>query len=153
MKKITQVQKKCVRNVAGKGYNSHTDPIFNKLNILKFEDLFKYNSCNFMHKCINNKLPPSFQDFFTPFSVPNRTHSFKQDKLKNDSNLHFPSYFLPKFWNSNSLVLKCTVSHKAFKKELAKTYISKYAEHVRCNYDECVDCYIRHLVNPLQQEV
>ena len=43
LKGITQVQKKCVRNVAGKGYRSHTDPIFSKLGILKFTDLFTYN--------------------------------------------------------------------------------------------------------------
>ena len=151
LKKITQLQKKCVRNVAGKGYNSHTDPFFSKLNILKFEDLFKYNSCRFMHKCINEKLPPSFKDFFTPLSVPNRTHSFQQDK-KVDSLVKFPSYFLPTLWNSNSLFLKCTVSHSVFKKEMNKSLIAQYSQHVRCNYDGCVDCFIRQLVDPLLQE-
>ena len=152
LKKITQLQKKCVRNVAVKGYKSHTDPIFAKLNILKFEDLFKYNSCNFMHKCINDKLPPSFKDFFTPLTEPNRTHGFKQDRLKNESLSHFPSYFLPKLWNSNSLFLKCTTSHNIFKKELKKSLVAQYSKHVRCDYDGCEECFIRQLVHPLLQE-
>ena len=60
LKKITKLQKKCVRNVASKGHRSHTDPIFSSLTILKFEDLFKYNCSTFMHKYSQNKLPESF---------------------------------------------------------------------------------------------
>ena len=81
--KITKLQKKCVRNVAGKRHNSHTDPIFSMLDLLKFSDVFQYSASIFMHKCINNKLPDSFQDFFTPFTIPNRTNSFKTFKAKN----------------------------------------------------------------------
>ena len=44
LSKIINLQKKCVRNVAGKQYRSHTDPIFSKLGILKFDDLLQYNS-------------------------------------------------------------------------------------------------------------
>ena len=104
-----------------------------------------------MHKCINDKLPPAFKDFFAPLSVPNRTHSFIQDKLI-DSLKHFPSYFLPMLWNSNSLFLKCTISHNVFKKELSKSLVAQYSKHVRCNYHGCEDCFIRQLVHPLLQE-
>ena len=50
--KITKLQKKCVRNVAGKAHNSHTDPIFSKLRLLKFSDTFQYSSSLFMHKSV-----------------------------------------------------------------------------------------------------
>ena len=50
LKRITSIQKKCIRNIAGKDLRSHTDPLFKKLNILKFQDLIHYNKLIFMHK-------------------------------------------------------------------------------------------------------
>ena len=35
LKPLIQLQKKCVRNVAGKAYNSHTDPIFSDMGLFK----------------------------------------------------------------------------------------------------------------------
>ena len=34
--RITKIQKKCVRNIAGKGHRAHTDPLFATFDILKF---------------------------------------------------------------------------------------------------------------------
>ena len=81
VKKVTTLQKKCVRNIAGKGYRSHTDPLFYSLNILKFEDLRIYNCCNFMHKIKNEKVPISFKNTFTILAGPNRTNSFQVEKI------------------------------------------------------------------------
>ena len=36
--KIINIQKKCVRNVAGRDFKSHCDPLFKKLNVIKFQD-------------------------------------------------------------------------------------------------------------------
>ena len=82
LKKITTIQKKCIRNVAGKKHRSHTDPLFSFLNIMKFEDLFKYNCSNFMHKYILNKQPESFKDIFQPLSETNRTNNYIIPKVK-----------------------------------------------------------------------
>ena len=98
-----QVQKKCIQNVAGKGYWAHTDPIFSSLKILKYEDLFKLNCSKFMQSYTRDALPESFKNMSTPLSEPNRTNSFKLDRIKNNSFAHFLTYFLPKVWNSNSL--------------------------------------------------
>ena len=64
LKKIVNIQKKCVRNIAGKHFLSHSDPIYKNLGILKFQDLLQYNQSTFMHKLINGKQPSSFDDFF-----------------------------------------------------------------------------------------
>ena len=114
LKRIFNQQKKCIRNVAGKGVRSHTDPLFSDLNILKFEDLFLYNCSSFMNKYILNLLPKAFDDFFYPLSEPNRTNGFKLEKTKNKNLEKFPSVFLPKIWNDNSLLLKSMISHKSF---------------------------------------
>ena len=93
-----------------------------------------------MHKCINNKLPDSFLNFFTPFSIPNRTHSFKTDKTKNKSLETFPSYFLPKIWNSNSPGLKSTVNLNSFKNNLKQLMLGAYPPVTKCNSAYCPDC-------------
>ena len=90
LQKIKTLQKKCVRNVAGKDFNSHTDPLFKKLDILKLEDLILYNSLTFMHKLFLGKQPDSFIDFFKKTnnfdSDTNRNkYCFVVDKLKNDN--------------------------------------------------------------------
>ena len=90
LQKIKTLQKKCVRNVAGKDFNSHTGPLFKKLDILKLEDPILYNSLTFMHKLFLGKQPDSFIDFFKKTnnfdSDTNRNkYCFVVDKLKNDN--------------------------------------------------------------------
>ena len=140
LKKVTTLQKKCVRNIAGKGYRSHTDPLFSSLNIIKFEDLRILNSCNFMHKFINEKVPRSFKNTFTLLPTTNRTNSFQVEKVKNSFLHQFPTYFLPNLWNSNLLDLKLIESHSVFKKSLKEILISNYSDHVRCYSPTCPDC-------------
>ena len=140
LNKVIMVQKKCVRNVAGKGYRSHTDPLFSKFSIMKLEDLFVYSSCSFMHKWINGKSPISFKNTFTTLPNPNRTNSLQLEKYKNNFLLQFPSHFLPKLWNLNPVDLKLTESHKTFKKLLKEVIVSKYSTHVKCNSVTCPDC-------------
>ena len=43
-KRIFALHKKAIRLIANGKYNAHTDPLFKKLNILKFKDLFEL--CN-----------------------------------------------------------------------------------------------------------
>ena len=141
LRKISKLQKKCVRSVASKGHRSHTDPIFSSLNILKLEDLFILNCSAFMHKYTHNKLPQSFDNMFTPMSQPNRTCGFKLDKIKNNSLSQYPMFFLPKVWNANSLELKNTSSYNTFKKSLYKSLIAKYPPILTCTDMACPDCH------------
>ena len=141
LRKITQLQKKCVRNVAYKGHRAHTDPIFSRLNILKFEDLFSYNCSTFMHKYINNKLPASFENMFTPMSEPNRTCGFKLDKPKNNFMFQFPMIFLPKTWNANAQEFKDMNCFSWFKSQLYQSLVVKYPPMYVCADKSCPDCY------------
>ena len=135
------MQKKCIRNVASKGHRSQTDPIFSSLNILKFEDLFKYNCSTFMHKYSQNKLPESFHEMFSSMSQPNRTCGYKLDIIKNNSLSQYPIFFLPKIWNQNTLEIKMTKSLNIFKKNLHKSLIEKYPSMAKCQIRSCPDCY------------
>ena len=61
--RVTKLQKKTIRIMNSKNYNSHTEPLFKKLHMLKVEDSFKLNQLKFIYKFINKDLPDYFQSF------------------------------------------------------------------------------------------
>ena len=63
-KRIQKIQKKCVRVITASKFNSHSEPLFKALNLLKVEDIFKSQSLKFYHKHVNDKLPSYFSDMF-----------------------------------------------------------------------------------------
>ena len=66
-------QKRAVRIISNSKCNSHTDPIFKKLNLLKLKDLFELNVLNLFYKYKNNILPFYVSHMFSDYSVP---HSY-----------------------------------------------------------------------------
>ena len=125
--------------VAGKSRVAHADPVFGKLNILKFDDMFELNTGIFMHKYLNNLLPVSFNDMFTPLSIPNRTHNFKLEKTSMKYLDAFPKVTLPKIWNSFRLELKSSSSVKAFKRKFISQTVLKYCSF-KCQKAICYSC-------------
>ena len=100
--------------MAGKDYRTHTDPLFKKFNILKFEDLVNYNQCTFMHKLTCGKQPSSFDNFFQKspnFDSNRRIYSYTVDKLKNLLVGRFPTATLPRSWNGLSQETKIIDHH------------------------------------------
>lgn len=125
--KLITVQKKAIRNVAGKKARAHTEPLFSSLGVLKLTDLFIYNCGVFMHRYTNDNLPHSFQGMFHPLSEPNRTRGYKTARPNIKFLEQFPDVFLPRAWNQLHLELKTAGSHHKFKKELFKSLHSKYS--------------------------
>ena len=109
--------------MAGCNSRSHTDPLFNKFNILKFEDLLDYNKKVFMHKFVNEKQPPSFGSVFKrtnnfDSNSNRRSLSYSIDKLKNKLMERLPSATLPRAWNPLDTKYKFLESHSVFKKTI-----------------------------------
>ena len=65
LKKIENLQKRCIRNVALKGFRSHTEPIYKNLEILTVSDKITLCRSTFMHQYRHEKLPPSFSGLFS----------------------------------------------------------------------------------------
>ena len=57
---VIKKQKNAVRIVARAAYNAHTEPLFKKLEILRFEDLYVSNQLQFVRSYQYGKLPHSF---------------------------------------------------------------------------------------------
>ena len=134
-----------MRNIAGKKFLSHSDPIFKNLNILKFHDLLQYNQSTFMYKLLNDKQPDSFDNFFK--RAPNfesdtnrRAFCYSVDKLKNDSVGRFPTATLPRTWNSIDMGRKMISTLKSFKKSVSFDIIDSYVEIIKCHNGFCPDC-------------
>ena len=64
LNKTNILQKRILRTINKVKYNTHTDPLFRKSEILKLSDLYVYNILIFMFEYCQNKLPPSFQSMF-----------------------------------------------------------------------------------------
>ena len=148
LKRITAIQKKCMRSIAGKDIRSHTDPLYKKLNILKFNDLIQYNNITFMHKLFLGKQPGSFADFFrkTPrFETDTNRWKFcySVDKLKNAFVGRLPSAVLPRFWNEIDPETKSIKSHASFKKVIYDSFTNLYVPTVKCRERLCPDCFPR----------
>ena len=61
---LIKLQKRAVRVLVGAERNSHTDPIFRKLRLLKLCQIYLYSVQLFMFKYHHQTLPDIFNDFF-----------------------------------------------------------------------------------------
>jgi hypothetical protein len=137
--KIKKLQKRAVRTVAIKSWSSHTDPLFERMQLLKFEDLFSLNVGTFMYKYINLKLPASFNGMFKSLSEPNRTKNFRLEKTKQKYLDSFPKVVLPKVWNSFNFELKNSQALNSLKRKFKAETFSTY-KSFRCLKPACYSC-------------
>ena len=84
LKKIIKLQKRAIRVVSNSKYNSHTEPLFKKLKLLKLTYIFNCQQIKFYHKFLNNKLPEYFTNIFTRLN--NSTHNYS---TRNRDNISF----------------------------------------------------------------
>ena len=70
-----------------------------------------YNLCvlTFMHWYFNDNLPSSFQNMFKSLAEPNRTKSYKLERVLNKNLESFPSAMFPKLWNAIKIDLDTLV--------------------------------------------
>ena len=59
---IFKMQKKAIRIVASASYNSHTEPLFKRLQVLPLPDLISYKKIQFMQRFKQKFLPSSFEE-------------------------------------------------------------------------------------------
>ena len=76
--RIYKVQKKAFRILTTSRYNSHTDPLFKRLNLLKITDLLRLQELKFYCKCMHNLLPSYMQDWQLPPNTSIHTHNTRR---------------------------------------------------------------------------
>jgi len=110
LKPLITKQKMAVRLISNSKYNSHTEPIFKKLNILPLDKIILYFNIKYMHEFKYNFLPAIFSNYWLT-NRENRTANVNERELRNDSELYvpfcrltnskrFPYFNLPTVWNN-----------------------------------------------------
>ena len=62
--KISRLQKAAMRIMTFSEFRAHSEPLFKKLEILKFSDSISVSNCSFVYDYFNNHLPRSFTNTF-----------------------------------------------------------------------------------------
>jgi hypothetical protein len=145
---IYKIQKRALRNISNSKYNSHTDPLFKTLGLLKIADIRQLFEIKFYYKLKANLLPQYFANFVTTnefhhtsshttrgrllLSVPAHRHQFFKLGLRysivNTIN-NFPI----------SLLAKCeTHSIKIVSANFKTLIIQSY--QTECNIQNCYIC-------------
>ena len=143
---LFKLQKKAIRTICKTKYNSHTDPLFKQLNLLKIEDIFKVQCLKFFFKFENNKVPIYFSETFI-FNRTNHNYEtrnrevFQRNTLSRQTSKKNLKNYLPILLNDvpTSLISKIyTHSLDNFKTRLKIFYIDNYA--ISCQKVRCYFC-------------
>ena len=78
-----------------------------------------------IHGYFSDNLPTSFQNMFKSLAEPNRTKSYKLERVLNKNLESFTSAMFPKLWNAIEIDLKETKSAK-IKQRLINIYLENY---------------------------
>ena len=82
LRKLEISQKKCIRNICNKKFNEHTSPLFKKLNILKLQDILRFQLGTFMYNFAHSELPPPRMTLFTQNTDIHGHNTLNTDKAK-----------------------------------------------------------------------
>lgn len=147
LNKTQLLQKRALRAIHNKKYNSHTDPLFKQSNILKLSDLHELEVLLFMHDYTNRKLPSSFENMYRLNNEVNNAYLTRQSNLyhvartKSKSIDMLPLYNFPIMWNKWSNLVNVNTTRSCFKKTIKSVFMDRYADIVNCGNLYCHDCY------------
>ena len=145
LKKIENLQKRCIRNISLKSFKAHTEPLFKTLSILKFSDKLSHSRAVFMHKYRHKKLPTSFSGIFTDTTMTDSMQSRHNDYNYENSPAikkgleNFPLKQMIFNWNSLNLELKATADPIEFDQMLKRQMLAQYEHEIDCPHN-CFSC-------------
>ena len=152
LKPIILLQKKAVRIISKSNYRAHTDPLFKKLKILKFEDMIKFCQFDFMHSLFYCFLPYSFQNVWRVKTTLNLRNNMDYDVqfARLEFSKRLPLHRFPELWNNLEGLdgcneLKLEANKGTFRSKLKKYFFDRLPEQIVCNNNFCGSCNFQHL--------
>ena len=140
--RLITLQKKAIRIVSGTKYNSHTDPLFKKENLLKLDDLYKLCCIKLYCLFLQNKCP-----LFIKKSVnikkniycTRQSYDVYKSRVKSKYDKQLLNYKIGETWNKLPLSIQAKVNSSlqySFNKLVKQFLISAY-------YENChiINCY------------
>ena len=131
LRKLEISQKKCIRNICNTKYNEHTSRLFKKLNILKLQDISRFQLGTFMYNFARSELPPPLMSLFTQ-NTDIHGHSTRQSRnpyVEHRQSKNISKTFIhlgPKLWNELPMSTKSVNSIHAFKSRLKRNLMEHY---------------------------
>ena len=136
LSRLVILQKRIIRIISNSDYSAHTNPIFKKRFMLKFQDIQKLQISQFMFSYRNNSLPNKFQGMFI---LNTQIHNYNT-RTKNliciplvRTSLRQVSiqYQDPTIFNSLDNEIVNSVSYAAFTRKLKTYLIYSYCENLQ----------------------
>ena len=146
LQQISKKQKLAIRCITSSKYNAHTDPLFKKHKILRFEDMQKFYSMQFMHDFKHGRLPISFMNMWQTVGETNpryplrNANDFAIPRHRIELVKHFPTWLIPKIWNEfdNTTGLKDILSRASFMVKLKGFTFNQLSS--TCTIPNCYIC-------------
>ena len=145
--RITKLQKRAIRVITNAKYNAHTEPLFKKMNLLKFNDMFDICALKIYYRLLDGSLPYYVQNIFT---LDDRTRRY-ETRLQTELPYFYPKtsvakkcirFYLPRFISELSTNIKdkaVTHSYDGFSRYARNMAINSYSLDCTVN-----DCYVCH---------
>ena len=127
---INIMQKKAIRTINHAKYNASTSKLFMKSQILKFEDIHRFMTCQFMHKVFTCKVPSPLRNIMTQnLNIHGHFTRHRNDfaTFRSINNTLCNSFIVegPKLWNALPQNIK-NLKYKQFSKKLRLYIIEGY---------------------------
>ena len=127
IKPIQTLQNQLLKVLTEKPYRYSTNELHNELKVIKVCDIYKQDALSFVFNYYKNKLPSTFDNFFTLFSdihgycTRNRNHSFILPQYSNNFGSSALKVEGVRLWNALDNEIKSKNTIKSFRKSLKET--------------------------------
>jgi len=152
IKPLLKKQKIALRIIANANYNSHTEPLFKKFNILPLNHLSEFFKIQFMQHFKQGFLPSALQTMWVTNAI--RRLDQAEVVLRDDDLLYipfartsttskFPLTAFPRIWEEfPDEEIKFTRNKLEFNFKLKKFFIDRLQNNVVCDRLLCPDCHL-----------
>ena len=140
------LQKRALRTIHNKKYNSHTEPLYKHSGILKISHLYQLEVMLFMHDYTRDNLPTSFQNVFRVNREVHGIYETRQAHLfyipwtKSRFVDKLPLFHFPKIWNSWCAQLDVCTTRNGLKRSVKTLFLQNYSVVVTCFNPRCCEC-------------
>ena len=151
---IYKKQKKAIRIINNASYNSHTESLFKKSQVLPLPLLIKYFKLQFMQHYMQGFLPKLYDNVW----ITAESHFNSGDiqyALRNRENFYIPIcrlatldkhpyFYFPKLWQDfEDENLKIIRDKQEFKNKLKEYFLNTLSSNYTCSRLLCPNCHIR----------
>ena len=142
-KRVTIIQKKAIRSVTKSHWLSHCEPRLKSLEVLAFDDQYKYQCAGMVFNMLHGAGPDIYslaEGQSRNCSQSTRSTTLKPENLRlNNGSIKGFSALAPEIWNSLSKEIQESKSKNQLKKLFKKQILDGYCEKIDCRNPKCID--------------